>query len=385
MEALINENLGILTTQDILDVFNVIHTANAQLRLSEMRARVVRSLKQAFNASGVVFLLGDREFRVIDNANIVGEGIDFNYLDRWVGYYRHHDPFQHEKHSKIPVCKVDDVLPFRRWLKSKIYNEFYRPQNIHYKLSISLRSDAKVLGLIGLFRSREYVDFSVREMTKGRILAPYLTTALENISQFTEVDQARNLFGGCIDHLPVYGVMVLDYELRPLYLNTAAMDFCTTLTASPRPGDMSQTCAGHPSLPSEILQDCLTLKECFEKGNQTLLRRQRCLEGQGNKKYQAITSLVEDLIEDVTCRRFVVYLLDSSELSKGKEEVLRDRYQLTRREIEIVQWVSKGFTNDQIGERLFISRFTVETHLKNIFDKAGVRHRTELANLLQSI
>ncbi|MBI5607239.1 MAG: hypothetical protein HY879_28230 [Deltaproteobacteria bacterium] len=37
------------------------------------------------------------------------------------------------------------------------------------------------------------------------------------------------------------------------------------------------------------------------------------------------------------------------------------------------------------SKHLFISRFTVETHLKNIFDKAGIRHRSGLANLLQSI
>lgn len=81
----------------------------------------------------------------------------------------------------------------------------------------------------------------------------------------------------------------------------------------------------------------------------------------------------------------MVYLLDFSEISRGREEAQREKYQLTKIEIDIVRWVSHGLTNDEIGEKLHISRFTIETHLKNIFDKTKVKHRTGLACLLQSV
>jgi hypothetical protein len=38
-----------------------------------------------------------------------------------------------------------------------------------------------------------------------------------------------------------------------------------------------------------------------------------------------------------------------------------------------------GLTNPVIGERLFISRGTVKTHLQHVFAKLGVRTRAELA------
>jgi DNA-binding NarL/FixJ family response regulator len=41
--------------------------------------------------------------------------------------------------------------------------------------------------------------------------------------------------------------------------------------------------------------------------------------------------------------------------------------------------VADGLTNPQIGERLFISRRTVQTHLVHVFAKLGISSRTQLA------
>jgi DNA-binding CsgD family transcriptional regulator len=52
---------------------------------------------------------------------------------------------------------------------------------------------------------------------------------------------------------------------------------------------------------------------------------------------------------------------------------------LTLREMQIVELVAVGFTNSQIGDRLFVSTETVKTALKSIFRKTGVSSRTQLA------
>jgi DNA-binding NarL/FixJ family response regulator len=51
---------------------------------------------------------------------------------------------------------------------------------------------------------------------------------------------------------------------------------------------------------------------------------------------------------------------------------------LTQRETEIVALVSKGLTNKQIGDDLFISHVTVRHHLTAIFGKASVSSRLQL-------
>ena len=52
---------------------------------------------------------------------------------------------------------------------------------------------------------------------------------------------------------------------------------------------------------------------------------------------------------------------------------------LTPTELQVVGLVTEGLSNPQIGERLFISRRTVSTHLSHVFLKLGVKSRTELA------
>lgn len=52
---------------------------------------------------------------------------------------------------------------------------------------------------------------------------------------------------------------------------------------------------------------------------------------------------------------------------------------LTDREREILALVAQGLRNDQIAHRLGLKPSTVKFHLQNIFQKLGVRNRTEAA------
>jgi DNA-binding CsgD family transcriptional regulator len=55
---------------------------------------------------------------------------------------------------------------------------------------------------------------------------------------------------------------------------------------------------------------------------------------------------------------------------------------LTRAERTLAALVAKGMTNRQVGERLFISRHTVDAHLRHIFRKLGINSRVGLAHLV---
>lgn len=53
---------------------------------------------------------------------------------------------------------------------------------------------------------------------------------------------------------------------------------------------------------------------------------------------------------------------------------------LTPAELKVAGLVADGLKNKEIAERLFVSPYTVESHLKNIFAKLGFSSRAELAS-----
>lgn len=59
-------------------------------------------------------------------------------------------------------------------------------------------------------------------------------------------------------------------------------------------------------------------------------------------------------------------------------------FTLTRREAEVLHWVSKGKTNRDIGDILGTSPRTVNKHLEHVFAKLGVETRTAAASLAMS-
>lgn len=50
---------------------------------------------------------------------------------------------------------------------------------------------------------------------------------------------------------------------------------------------------------------------------------------------------------------------------------------LSKRELEVLQLIDKGLTNQEIATRLFITRNTVKAHTRNIFGKPGVTNRSQ--------
>ena len=50
---------------------------------------------------------------------------------------------------------------------------------------------------------------------------------------------------------------------------------------------------------------------------------------------------------------------------------------ISQRELEVLQLISQGLSNQEIGERLFISESTIKTHVSNLFVKLDVKRRTQ--------
>ncbi|MGV0743365.1 helix-turn-helix transcriptional regulator [Mycolicibacterium sp. XJ870] len=58
--------------------------------------------------------------------------------------------------------------------------------------------------------------------------------------------------------------------------------------------------------------------------------------------------------------------------------LIADAYGLTDRERRVTELVAQGLSTNEIGQRLHVSSYTVQDHLKSIFDKTGAGSRGEL-------
>jgi DNA-binding CsgD family transcriptional regulator len=63
-------------------------------------------------------------------------------------------------------------------------------------------------------------------------------------------------------------------------------------------------------------------------------------------------------------------------------QVLSAAHGLTRREIDVVRLVAAGCTNVEIARLLVVSRYTVQEHVKRVFEKLDVVTRSELVSKL---
>src|SRR5271170_7366143 len=59
------------------------------------------------------------------------------------------------------------------------------------------------------------------------------------------------------------------------------------------------------------------------------------------------------------------------------DEKRRDDLGITRRELEILTLIARGFSNREIATQVFVSENTVKTHCARAFDKLGAARRTQ--------
>lgn len=69
-------------------------------------------------------------------------------------------------------------------------------------------------------------------------------------------------------------------------------------------------------------------------------------------------------------------------LQEGRGKEFMKRYRLSAREQEVIGLMEKGFSNKEMEEVLSISLSTVKKHVFHIYEKTGVKSRTQLLALL---
>ena len=89
-----------------------------------------------------------------------------------------------------------------------------------------------------------------------------------------------------------------------------------------------------------------------------------------------ITPKVKTVIVEKQVFASAGFVLNEAELN---------RLRLSARELEVLQLMADGLSNQQIAERLFVSLNTIKTHTSNLFLKMEVERRTQAVEMAKRL
>lgn len=157
-------------------VLDVIHTANSSLDRDLVRQKVLNLYLETFDHEGAVFFLPDEAGNL---SNTIINNLDETFNQRFKKYYCKFDPLQLiRKPQRTSRASMARSISYDSMVSTEYYNDFLRPQRIHYKLLAYLGTMEGILGKVALTRGAGSPCFSENEIRLARAVTPYLAHAL---------------------------------------------------------------------------------------------------------------------------------------------------------------------------------------------------------------
>jgi DNA-binding CsgD family transcriptional regulator len=285
--------------------------------------------------------------------------------------------------------RISDLFSNRSSLmKSAFYRRYMAPQKCAYGVCLFFWKRQKLICVIAIMRTATQGDFSSAEMNLIRQLYPQFLTALCRLRSLEREHSLRMDLEAFLSRLPLPTIL-LRWNLKPIYQNRAARDFCAVWEKGPE--DAQLTKATSP-IPSEILDRCRLLKQRWAHAQrpiapQTGFKEDRVhhprsphLRATLHLKQLSSCGVAQPhfLIECEDLRRHAV-------LSTGPAASARLPHlvRLTRREQEVARLVCEGRSNQEIADDACLSLPMVKKHLHAIFRKLEVTSRSRLIALMR--
>jgi DNA-binding CsgD family transcriptional regulator len=250
--------------------------------------------------------------------------------------------------------KTSDFLSQRQFQRLGLYQEFYRLINVRGQLAFYL-SDSRGME-IGIALNRSSGDFSERDRGVLALFRPHVMRAYLNALIVTSATNRCRTFSDSLDATD-QALIVLAPDDRIAWFTPLGAQLLERYF----PGAMRNS----SHLPEPL---------------RTWARRQLAALQDGQALAQPPEPLTVCLPDSRLVARLAgtrpgevrLLLTEERSLSPLRLKSLG----LTKREAEVLHWVSEGKTNPEIGTILNLSTRTVHKHLEHILAKLGVETRT---------
>lgn len=328
---------------------------------TKFQSTILTNLLDFFGYNHLTFFLADKKGRFI---NPVAININPELTKTYLNYYYSTDVFHEVREHNLPfeknVISIIDIMSYNQFENTEYYRDFLRSGNLYYEVAVPLRVKNKLIGGIGVFNPKDLGNFTPKDILILEKLSGVISNELNNYMQLNEINYKQELFKNIVSQSPI-GLVVLNKSHSIIYNNNIAENFCM---------DILNGCSSNPI---EHIIDKL-FKECQLKK----IEATPFLYGTISKyTFKIASSIISNSFNGIDQ---LIYIYITKEVEKNKKSFNRIalNYNLTNREIEVIELVAQGLSNKEISQRLFISYHTVKTHMENIFKKIEVDNRTSL-------
>src|SRR3989454_2131356 len=160
--------------------------------------------------------------------------------------------------SRQRFVRISDLFANRSSLmKSAFYRRYMAPQKCAHGVCLLFRKDQRLICVIAIMRTGTQGDLSPAELKLLQQLHPQFLTALCRLRSLEREHSLRMDLEDFLSRLPMPTIL-LRWNLKPIYQNRAARDFCALWEKGPEQAQLTK--AASP-IPSEILDRCRLLKQ----------------------------------------------------------------------------------------------------------------------------
>jgi DNA-binding CsgD family transcriptional regulator len=381
-----------MNSKDYLDVLELVYSVNRCEDLESFLGTLCPSIMQMFHSECITFhlikgypqhvnIVESRSFKS-DSRNLVE---DKYYPALYKDSYYHCSPLLNKAISLSgDVLKVGDSIPLTEWEKSDLYNDFIRPQHLYWEMFLALRWKEQLKGMFTLWRSGKQPDFEHSDIEKAEILAPHLMLAIRNVNTLSKMRGWKKQLSSADETLDE-GLLLLDHKFRPVHSNAKAREICLYLYGK-MPSDTFNLEKGEFPMPSCIIKDCSDLLDLLKtEAKFVLWPKERIIFIENGKNFRSECSLIWKADQINSTPNFIVTLSDLTKEKEKLENTLQASFNLSKREVDIAYCIVADMSYDDIAEKLYISKLTVRTHVKNIYRKLQIKSKIELYRFIHSL
>jgi DNA-binding CsgD family transcriptional regulator len=286
----------------------------------------------------------------------------------------------HPRSRFVRICDVFQEAS--KLLKSDFYAKYMKSRECRYGIGLFFWNTHRLIAVIIVMRTARQGELTEQQLALLRYFYPQFQTALHRLHSLEHEHFAQAAFEEFLGRLPLPTIL-LRWNLKPVYRNKAALEFCALWKQGP---EMARVMKAAAPVPSALLDGCRILKRRWQRASRShelgATVSQDVVRNQGWPNLRATLSLRQLRSAGIARPHFLIQCEDLAPARKPATP-LAHLARLTRREQQVARLVCEGQSNQEIADHIAASVAMVKKHLHAMFRKLEVTSRSRLMALMR--